>query len=192
MSDADVLRSFVFEALADLGATVSEDASFVWVTFPEAIRSDLEVPATFALTFDPARSGEFEAELVAPGSYFLEKLVSLAARRGRWDIVRWEAPPTDWVSSALVEAGLSREAGVRAQVQKAQETMLLLFSFRVTLVSDEKREAFHRIAVSPSTGAAWDVDPSRADSGGIPAELEGPPPDLEAAYRIATEVLRKS
>lgn len=192
MSDADILRSFVFDALADLGATVSEDAPLVWVTFPEAIRSDLEVPATFALTFDPARSGEFEAELVAPGSYFLEKLVSLVSRRGRWDIVRCEAPPTDWVSLALVEAGLSREAEVAAQVQETGEAMLLLFSFRVTLVSDEKREAFHRIAVSPSTGAAWEVDPSRADSAGIPAELEDPPPNLESAYRTATEVLRKS
>jgi len=192
MSEADILRSFVLEALADLGATLSNDASLVWVTVPEAIRLDLEVPSTFALTFDPTRSGEFEAELVAPGSYFLEKLISLVTRRGRWDSIRCENPAADWVSIALVEAGLAPEAGVAAQVQETQETMFLLFSFRVTLVSDEKREAFHQIAVSPSTGAGWEVDPARAEPGGIPDDRVGPPPDLESAYRIATEVLRKS
>jgi hypothetical protein len=88
MSDASSVLSFVRDALTDLGANVSGTGSLLWVQAPESLCTRLEVPPTFAITFDPERSGEFDAELVAPGSYFLEKLVALSAERGRWDAVR--------------------------------------------------------------------------------------------------------
>ncbi len=192
MSDADALRRFVLDTLSDLGATVSEAGPLVWIQVPERVRSDLEVPATFAITFDPERTGDFEAELVAPGSFFLERILSLAASRGRWDVARFEAPGADWIERALSECGLGSETGVRFEKAEIGETVLVLLSFRVSLVADEKRERFHLIAVSPTTGSAWEVDPATADSGLIAIPDARVPPDLEAAYRLGTEKLRET
>src|SRR2546426_10125077 len=98
MSDAPPLRPFVIEALTDLGATLSDGDSLLWVQAPESVQRDLEVPARFALAFDPERSREFEAELVASGSYFLERLVSVVIRRGRWDVSQCTATGPDLMS----------------------------------------------------------------------------------------------
>ena len=190
MSEATELRSFVLEALADLGAVVSTSDGLEWIQAPEALQRSLEVPAHFALTFEPGRAGEFEAELVVPGSYFLEKLLALATRRGRWDAVRFPASGPEWISIALAESGLETADGVGTAVQEVQEELLVLFTFRVTLVSDEKRESFHRIVVSQGDRSTWPVDWSLADQemGPSPAAV---PPDLEASYRAATATLRE-
>src|SRR2546428_10040876 len=116
MSDALPSRPFVVEALTDLGATLSDDDSLLWVQAPESVQRDLEVPANFALTFDAERSREFEAELVAPGSYFLERLIAVIARRGQWDAARSEVSGTEWIPVALRESGLGPETGARSHV----------------------------------------------------------------------------
>src|SRR5947209_10521268 len=101
MSDAPRLRPFVIEALTDLGAAVSEDDSLVWVQAPESVQRDLEEPGRFALAFDPERNREFESELVAPASYFLERLVSVVDRRGRREVSQYTATGPDWISEWL-------------------------------------------------------------------------------------------
>jgi len=188
VSDAPSLRRFVVEALTDLGASPSDGESLVWVQAPETVQRDLEVPANFALAFDPERSREFDAELVAPGSYFLERLVSVVARRGRWDVARFTISGTEWVSDALLESGLGPQAAVRPHVHGIEDELLLLFAFRVTLLSDEKRESFYLVAISPG-GSAWSVDPHRLETGLVPDVSCGSPPDLETSYRLATEFL---
>ena len=190
MSDAAPLRSFVLEALADLGATVSEGDSLLWVQLPERGQTDLEVPATVAITFDPERTGDFEAEFIAPGSYFLEKLVALACGRGRWDAARCDPQDSEWVGNALAEAGLGPDAEVRRDTCKVEEEVLFLLSFRVTLISDEKRESFHFLAVSPSDGSAWAIDPSRSESGLIPSREAESAGNLDVAYRLGSDALR--
>ena len=190
MSDVPPLRPFVIEALTDLGARVSDGDSLVWVQAPESVQRDLEVPARFALSFDPERSGEFEAEMVAPGSYFLERLVSVVTRRGQWDVSRCAVTATDWISDALRESGLDPETAVSSRVDGIEDEFLLLFAFRVTLVSDEKRESFHLVAVSLVDGSTWPEDPDRADRGLVRHPAPAIRPDLEAAYRLATESLR--
>src|SRR3989442_15201092 len=117
MSDAPPLRRFVIEALDDLGATLSDGDSLVWVQAPESVQRDLEVPARFALSFDPERSRAFEAELVAPGSYFLERLVSVVTRRGRWDVSQCTVSGTEGISETLRESGLDPETGVPLPVE---------------------------------------------------------------------------
>jgi hypothetical protein len=189
VSDAASLRSFVLETLADLGASVSEGGSLVWVQAPDSLRSDLEVPATFVITFDPARAGDFDAELVAPGSYFLERILSLAVRRGRWDVARY-VPPAEWVPDALSASGLGSDSGVRADVPRIEDTVLIVLSFRVTLLSDEKREALHMIAVS-AEGAAWELEPGIPESNLLAASEPTIPINIEQAYRIGTQVLRE-
>lgn len=188
MSDAADLRSFVERALVDLGATVSEGGPFLWVQMPDALRASFEVPATVALTFDPERTGEFDAELVAPGGYFMEKLLGQITGRGRWDLIRY-VPPADWVPSNLSSAGLGAESGVRFEVLGAEDGAVVLLSFRVTLVSDEKREALYGIAVSSSTGSACAFDLEAPDPEGA-TPLDGAISlDLENLYRIGTRFL---
>jgi len=190
VSDVPPLRPFVIEALTDLGARVSDGDSLVWVQAPESVQRDLEVPARFALSFDPERSGEFEAEMVASGSYFLERLVSVVTRRGQWDVSRCAVTATDWISDALHESGLDPETAVSSRVDGIEDELLLLFAFRVTLVSDEKRESFHLVAVSLVDGSTWPEDPDRADRSLVRHPAPAIRPDLEAAYRLATESLR--
>ena len=192
MSDAP-LRRFVSEALTDAGAVVSESGSLLWVQVPEGLRSELEVPPTVAMTFDPNRVGEFEAELLAPGSYLLEKIVSLAVGRGRWDVARVEAPAGDWIGDATSDHGLGAESQVRREVQDVQTSVLFEFSFRVTLVSDEKREHLHRMVASPTTASAWEADPVSEETELVPA------PDVpilretvQAAYHLAADALRET
>jgi hypothetical protein len=190
MSDADAVRRFVVDTLTDVGATVSEADSISWVQIPDAVRADLEAPARFAITFDPEKTGQFDAELIAPGSYFLEKILTLATRRGRWDVARCQPPDEGWIGSALSNAGLGVEAGVEVESTEIGETMLALLSFRVTLVADEKREQFHLIAVCTESSVAWEVDPQCADSGLVPAPDVTVPLDLQTAYHLGTDALR--
>src|SRR5213594_2717115 len=190
MSDAPPLRRFVIEALTDLGATLSDGDSLLWVQAPESVQRELDVPARFALAFDPERNREFEAELVAPGSYFLDRLVSAVTRRGQWNVSQCTISGTDWISEVLRECGLGPETPISSRVDGVEDELLLLFAFRVTLISDEKRESFHLVAVSLADGSAWPVDPDRADLGLAPHPSPEIHPDVEAAYRLATESLR--
>ena len=128
--------------------------------------------------------------MVAPGSYFLERLVSVVTRRGQWDVSRCAVTATDWISDALRESGLDPETAVSSRVDGIEDELLLLFAFRVTLVSDEKRESFHLVAVSLVDGSTWPEDPDRADRGLVRHPAPAIRPDLEAAYRLATESLR--
>lgn len=191
MSDAPLQR-FVSEALTDAGAIVSESGSLLWGQMPDGLRSKLEVPPTVAMTLDPNRVGEFDAELLAPGSYLLEKIVALAIGRGRWDVARFEAPIGDWVDGALSKAGLGAESRVRREVRDVQASVLFEFSFRVTLESDEKREYLHRMVASPTTASAWEADPESEESGLGPASEAVVPETVKAAYRLAAEALRET
>jgi len=128
--------------------------------------------------------------MVAPGSYFLERLVSVVTRRGQWDVSRCAVTATDWISDTLHESGLDPETAVSSRVDGIEDELLLLFAFRVTLVSDEKRESFHLVAVSLVDGSTWPEDPDRAGRGLVPHPAPAIRPDLEAAYRLATESLR--
>ena len=189
MSDSLSWRPFVVDALREAGASVSESDSLLWVQVPEPVRERLDGPARFAMTFDPERVRQFDAELIAPGSYLLEKILSLAMGRGRWDVARFEAPEANWVEEALAGSGLAPQVGLRCEVLGMEEQLLLLFSFRTSLVADEKREGFHLVAVAPSVGAAWRHESGDSESGLMPAP-DLVPPDLGTAYGLATRILR--
>src|SRR5437867_13324074 len=98
------------------------------------------------MTFDPERVRQFDAELIAPGSYLLEKILSLAMGRGRWDVAGIEAPGANWVEQALAGSGLAPQVGLGCEVLGLEEQLLLLFSFRSSLVADEKRAVLHLAA----------------------------------------------
>jgi hypothetical protein len=191
MTEAVALRSFAVALLEDVGAEVRADGMFLWLRVPEPVQASLDLPARACLTFDSEHVGEFDAELVAPGSYLLEKLLGLATRRGRWDVGRLATPAEGWIGETLrrIPRLSTDEPGPDAPAQT--EEPLLLFAFRTALTSDEKREGFHLIAVPMDGAEGWEVPWPLAEEGLVPATLPGTPPDLEPAYRTARETLER-
>ena len=189
MTEAEELRAFAVALLQDAGATVRDDGTFLWLTVPEAAQGLLDLPAQACLTFDPERIGEFDAELVAPGSYVLEKLLGLATRRGRWDVARLRTDSDEWVRRAVraLPGIVARDA---VQVVEREDTALALFAFRTALTSDEKRETFHVIAATLDGAEGWAVPWPLPEEGLTPSSLSAFVPDLSAAYGTAQGVLQ--
>ncbi len=190
MTEAESLRSFTSALLRDVGVEVRDDGTFLWLTAPEAVQTGLDLPSQACITFDSDRMGEFDAELVAPGSYLLEKLLGLATRRGRWDTARLADVSDDWVDSAL-EAARGVTANGALEVVERTEAPLGFFAFRTALTSDEKREAFHLLAATLDGQEAWPVPWPLPEGGLVPASLPGFAPNLSPAYRRACEVLQE-
>ncbi len=190
MSEAEPLREFVVEALADAGAEVKDEGGILWVRSPESVRQAFEVPETLALTFDPDRVGEFGAELVAPGSFLLERILQSAMRRGRWEEGALAAVPADWIADSLSRAGFPTERV--GAVRETQEGSHLVFTFRVTLASDEKRESFHAIVVPAGCAAGWEVPAALADIPLAATAAHGPPAGLGPAYEAAARALQEA
>ncbi len=190
MTDADVLRAFVVEALTDAGAAVEDRLGLLWVRSPPHVRQALEIPETLALAFDAERVGEFGAELIAPGSFLLEGILALAMGRGLWDGGIVPDPPGGWADEAFSLAGFP--AGAEARDGAASDATVFLFTFRVTLASDEKREGFHAIAVPAGSEAGWEMPAERADAPLSRTSSSTIPSGLEAAYETATRALREA
>lgn len=191
MSDDVDVRAFVLDALEDLGARVSEADGLAWVQAPDSAQRALEVPAHFALIFEPNRARDFEAEFVARGSYFLDRLVGTMTARGRWDLVRFEAPRSGWVVAALAAVRLEPSTGIEPQIDRIDDEVLFLFSFRLTLLADEKRESLHFIAVSPVDGVAWSVEGPPRELPSTRGPMAHPPEGLSEAYELAADALRR-
>ncbi len=189
MTEAEALRAFTVALLEDVGAEVRDDGKFLWMSLPESAQAGLELPAQACLTFDAERTGEFDAELVAPGSYLLERLFGLATRRGRWDVARLRAASDAWIEDAVRQTPAISARGV-IQVLERGEEPLALFAYRTALTSDEKRESFHLIAATLDGAEAWSVSWPLSEEGLEPAGLPGFTPDLTAARGKAQELLR--
>ncbi len=191
MSESQDLRAFTAALIEDVGGEVRDDGTFLWLQLPEPVQAALDLPGQACLTLDADRAGEFDAELVAPGSYVLERLLGLATRRGRWDLIRVADPPAGWVDEALAGAGLDA-AAAGAEPQAISEETLFLFAFRTALTSDEKRESFRLIAVSAEATEAWSAPWPLPDEGAVPASVPGFAPGLDAAYRRACDAVQEA
>jgi hypothetical protein len=190
VTEAESLRAFVVALLEDVGAEVRDDGTLLWLTVPEAVQIGLDLPAQACVTFDADRIGEFDAELVAPGSYLLEKLLGLATRRGRWDAARLPSISDAWIAQSLRAAPGLRKDGPFDVLERTEES-LAVFAFRSALTSDEKREAFSLLAASLDGREAWTVSWPLAEEDLVPANLPGFAPDLTPAYRRAGEALQE-
>ena len=188
MTDPEPLRPFTIAVLEDVGAGVRDDGTFHWVAAPDDLQTTLDLPPQACITFEPDRAGEFDAELVAPGSYLLEKLLTLAMRRGRWDVARLPRPSGDWVAPILASArGISRDTTPR--VVEETEAPIVLFAFRTTLTSDEKRESFHLVAATLSDDEAWVIPRPVPEDPLVASALPQAPFELGPAYRRARGTL---
>lgn len=190
MTEAASLRAFVAEALRDGGAEVREEGDALWINAPGSLQRDLEIPAMHSLVFDPERAGEFGAELVAPGSYFLERILSRATSRGRWDCGRYQVSGEAWPLDALRESGVPFNPGDWI-VAESREGCLGIFTFRVVLESDEKRESYHAIAVPLPSDDGWEIQATVSERELLPVPVPSEGLALEPAYRVASRVLEE-
>ena len=187
MTEAERLQAFTVALLEDQGAEVREEGTFLWATLPEDVQDALDLPAHACLTFDPNRIGEFDAELVAPGSYLIEKLFALGTSRGRWEVSRLTGAREGWIEDALRQVPALAAGPIR--VLERDEGGLALFAYRTTLTSDEKREGIHVIAVTLDGAEGWEAEWPIKEEGLQSVDPSAPVPDLMRAERRAREVL---
>lgn len=186
MSAPDGLAAFVRDALEDAGAEVSEEGGILWVHMPPGLATDLDAPEDVRITFDPGVAARTDAELLAPGSYLLERVLALAIRRGRWDAARFDPPGDDWVHASLESVGLASARFIRESVES---TWILLFPFRLVLESDEKRESIHVLAVPADGSEAWEVPEPLAEAALPAAPWPATGLDLTSLYPSVGEAL---
>jgi hypothetical protein len=154
------------------------------------------------LAEDPAAlASDPEAELATPGSPVVDELVAWAVGRGR-------------VARARLPAGRIRRKGLREEVERALtflncrvryeasepevlDTRYALFNFRVTYLSDEKRERCHAVPVNLWSNHVNHAIARRLE--GLPAKdfdepqrREAPAIPIDQAYTSACEALRRS
>lgn len=188
MSEAESLRAFVTEVLTDAGAEVSDHGGILWVHSPESLHQALDIPETLALAFESGRVGEFGAELIASGSYLLERILHLAMRRGRWDLGRVHPVGRKWIQEVLSESGFG--VATEVAIGTTREDVYLVFTFRVVLMSDEKRETFHAIVVPLGSDIGWEVPTDIAECTLSEVSLPVLPSDLGSAYASAARALQ--
>ena len=188
MTEAEAFRSFVVDFLRREGASVSEEGPLLWIGAGSPLAEEVGLGARFALTFDSDASGRFEAEVIAPGSYGLERLLAAAMRRGRTGGSAFRVESAEWARGTLEGAGLLGLGAAELGRAAVSETTLLVFAFRVTLTSDEKVEAFQLVAVD-ERGEAWPVPSDRLDGDLVDDAAPAWIPDLGAGYRSAASAL---
>jgi len=186
VSSRDGLEAFVRDALEDAGAEVSEEDGVLWVHMPPGLATDLDAPGDLRITLDPEVAARTDAELLAPGSYLLERVLAFAIRRGRWDAARFEPPGEDWVGSSLAPVGLASARFIR---ESTESMWILLFPFRLILESDEKRESIHVLAVPADGSEAWEVPEPLAEAAHPAALWPSTGFELTSLYRAAGDAL---
>ncbi len=158
-------------------------------------------PPTHASSFGPAKKLAFhrsvaeieDAELCVLGSDVLDRILADASRRGFHCIARVDVanePPTEEVLAANLTFPnahsqiLARDHGVVPYV---------LFNFRVTVLTDEKRELLRSVLLNAETLNEHAVaETFLQESLTLPEEPIVAGADLEAAYRAACRALEKS
>jgi tetratricopeptide (TPR) repeat protein len=198
--DADVvkIRSFVTKCLESVGTLVEFTAyNYAEVLIPDELIDyfDGENYYKLAFDFDVARRHQ-EAELVTYGSYFLDKVLDLASQRGltcRRHIV----------DEALELRNLPQKIAGRITLRNQKMNFVanspvlyhyLLFSFKVSYVSDEREDQIIKLLVNLNTGH---VDNRMLESIGSAFFTDNPHTNYGAenmqsvdyAYKIATEAL---
>lgn len=182
------------------GAAAGRERGVYDILLPSALEAAVG-RALVRLAEDPtALSTEPEAELATPGSPVVDELIAWASGRGQ-------------VAQSRLPAGRLRRKGLRDEVERALtflncrvrhdgsepdvlDTRYAQFNFRVTYLSDEKREQCHTIPVNLWSGQVNHALAERfealstADLDGV-QRLEVTAVPVEQAYATAREALRQ-
>ncbi len=189
-SPAD-LEAFVRRYFERRSAPLREEEPGVFrASLPESLRPAFDGADAIRISFDPgAAASAPRVDLVAVGSYLLDRIVEDATRAGWHTVARVEAPPTP---PADVVAGSIRpkNATVAVDASSTETVPHLLFNFRVRMMSDERVDRFESVLVDSRTGK------ERRPAASLFEERPGLPEDgtvdgagIAAAYRSACQAL---
>ena len=188
------LRDFVADLMERKGAIVEAlGPDALAVLAPAPVRTQMGWLEFAQLGFGTERP--HGAIAIGLEGDWLDRFGALLEDKGRWSEreVRLAAVAAPGDPERMLERVLDLPNAVwRFQGMSAATTRCVMLAFRFTAVSDEKREGFHLVAVSLVDGSTWPVDPDRADRRLTPRPSPEIRPDLETAYRLATESLRLS
>ncbi len=182
------------------GAAAGRERGVFDILLPSALEAAVG-RALVRLAEDPAAlATEPGAELATPGSPVVDELIAWASGRGQ---VAWSRLP----------AGRLRRKGLREEVERTLtflncrvrhdgnepdvlDTRYAQFNFRVTYLSDEKREQCHTIPVNLWSGQvnlalADRLEDSLTTGSDAAQRLEVPTVPVEQAYATAREALRR-
>jgi tetratricopeptide (TPR) repeat protein len=200
--DADVvkIRSFVTKCLESVGTLVEFTAyNYAEVLIPDELTDyfDGENYYKLAFDFDVARLHE-EAEFVTYGSYFLDKVIDLASQKGL-------TCKRHIADENLELRNLPQKIANKVTFRNQRMTFVanspvlyhyLLFSFKVSYVSDEREDQIIKLLVNLNTGH---VDNKMLESIGSAFFTDNPHTNygaenmqsVDCAYKVATEALEE-
>ena len=153
MSEAAEVEAFVRRYFERRSSPLSEEEPRVYrASLPESLRPAFDGADAIRISFDPATvASASRVDLVAEGSYLLDRIVEDATRSGWHTVARVEAvgtPPADVVTTALHPKNATVVVG-----RSSTETVPhLLFNFRVRLTTDERVERFETVLIDARTG----------------------------------------
>ena len=149
------LRTFVLGCLETAGGVVE----FPEFGLAEALLPDAAAPAfggrTFLrIAFDPEVAHEHpDAELVAYGSEFLDRLINVAAQRGLTTVRYIHVDRLEVTRAAERLMGQFQFINCRPSLDHSliRSFAYLLFHFKLIYLTDEREEAFHAVLVNLNT-----------------------------------------
>lgn len=195
------LGEFVLGYYRAQGALVEEPAYGVHeVLLPDALATELEAPALQEIIFDqPAPEGDDGHLYLSAGHPLLDRIIARARQTA--------APTQSFINNVrLDKRGLAEAArqvlsfpnarlvALPNEHEKAALCHYLVFTYKVTLASDEKQERIATIALDAQAGwpVDWGVIQAMAtlnEQGDFAHLVPAPPRWIEAAHPLAPSAL---
>ncbi|MBI4493746.1 MAG: hypothetical protein HY690_13220 [Chloroflexi bacterium] len=177
------LKALAVDVFRAVGALVEEDGGgLVEVLLPDAYQDRLDGASFLRLAFDPQAPLPPDAQLVTIGSPLTEQIVTLAEDLGL--AARWYVNGLKWSQRQAIGLDRWRARFTNARflgdgVEMAFACHHVLMNFRVSYVSDEKREELRTVVVdvhslqpAPLLQRLWARLPASSEGVfTIPAEL---------------------
>jgi hypothetical protein len=134
------------------GPLQEEEPGVFRASLPESLRTAFDGADSIRISFDPATAAAAaRVDLVAEGSYLLDRIIEDATRSGWHTVARVEAPetpPAEVISGAL----RPRNATVGVDAASSESVPHLLFNFRVRLMTDERVDRFESVLIDTRSG----------------------------------------
>lgn len=155
------LRALAIQVFQAIGALVDESADgSLDVVIPEAYQAQLRGEGFIHLVSDPEIAARSSATLLTIGSPIVDELVALADQFGR--SARWYVEGLKWSRRQAVNLDRWGATFVNARfrgdgVEHAFASHYVLLNYRVSFVSDEKREELHTVVLDTISRQPADV-----------------------------------
>ena len=153
MSGAADVETFVRGYFERRGSPLREEEPGVFgASLPESLRTAFDGADSIRIAFDPEKAATTaRVDLVAEGSYLLDRIVEDATRIGWHTVARIEAPETP-PADMIVGSVRPKNATVTVACAVTDSVPHLLFNFRIRMMTDERIDRFESVLIDTRTG----------------------------------------